>query len=344
MTEPLEALDAKFQFDEERRSCITSTDVAGILGLSRWATPLSIYQSKIDPQEERAPSIAMWLGNEMEGIVSRLYTGATNNRVRADNRFYRHPVYNWLGAHLDRRVVGDPKLIVELKTRGSMTGWGDDGSDVVPPDVWCQVQTQIFVTGAREAHVATLFSSRAYRTYSILPDPNFETLIVPDLRRFWQDHVLAGVPPEPTGRDVDTAIIHALGGGSSGNLRSATPEQEEVIERLRLAKVAREAAELAEAEAKNRVEVLIGVDYDGIIGSFGTVYWRRTGEIHKTDWRLVAETYRQAVMHLLEMIDADDVNPADVPSMRAQIDMALSLYTKVEQGIRRLLPRFKEDD
>jgi putative phage-type endonuclease len=333
-------LDLKHQFDEERRSAITSTDVAAILGLSKWATALSVYQDKVGESEERPVTLPMWMGNRMEAIVSELYCEATGNKVRADNRFHRHPQYPWLATHLDRRVVSDPGHIVELKTRDRMRGWGDDGSADIPVDTWAQVQTQMIVTGAREVHVAVLFGSRAFRVYSILPDSLFESTLIPELTQFWFENVLKGIPPPPSGRTTDTRILNGMPGGNTGSMKSATPEMEEVVQRLRLARISAAQADLAETEAANRVKVLIGDDADGLTGSFGTISWKRTAEIHKTAWRDLAGVYRETALKLLEKYLPDD---PDVANARFAVTGALNLFTRTEPGVRRFEPKFREE-
>jgi putative phage-type endonuclease len=344
----MDTLDEKRLFDDERRQAITSTDVPSILGLTKWGSPLSVYLTKVGEVEPKAVTLPMWMGTRLEGLVSELYTASVGLRVRADNRFHLHPKYPWFGCHLDRRVIGDPDLIVELKTRDRLTGWGDDGTDKVPPDVFCQVQAQLMITGAREAHVACLFSNRQFRVYRLLPDPEFAATLIPTLEDFWINHVVAHVAPPPGGNDVDTAIINGTAGGNSGHLRPATPEQETVVEKMRLARLAAAKADLEKAEAENRVKKLIGEDYDGITGSFGAVYWKRTKEIHKTEWELLAGVYGKAATELLAMLDRAELAYGDnyaalehIALIRATLAGARGLYTTVSPGTRRIDVRLK---
>jgi predicted phage-related endonuclease len=225
---------------------------------------------------------------------------------------------------LDRRVVGDPGIIVELKTRDRMRGWGDDGSADIPVDTWTQVQAQMIITAAKEVHVATLFGNRSFRVYRILPDAVFESTLIPELTQFWFENVLKGIPPPPSGRAVDTRIVNGMPGGNTGSMKSATPEMEELVQRLRLARLTTAQAELVEMEAANRVKVLIGDDADGLTGAFGTIAWRRTAEIHKTDWRAIADEL--------------------LPTLPGGMGDALkSQHTVVSPGVRRFEPKFREE-
>jgi putative phage-type endonuclease len=336
-----EILDARRSFLEERHGVIGSTDVAAILGLSRWGTPLSVYRDKVEPVDsDRAMSLSAWLGLRLENLVAELYVGATGKRVRADNRLHRHPNLEWFACHLDRRVIGEPGIIVELKTRGSTRGWGDDGSADIPADVWCQVQAQLIITGAREVHVAVLFSNSSFRVYRILPDAEFEATLLPTLERFWLDHVIARVPPAPSGHDVDTDYINKTAGGDSGQLRAATPEQEEVVARLRLAIVNEAQASLALEELKNAVKVLIGEEHDGLVGSFGTIWWKRTKERRSTKWEQVATVCRAAALDIASRWPGE--KPPEVENDESAADVSVNLYTEYKPGIRVFRPDLRD--
>jgi hypothetical protein len=345
---PDDALDA---FTEEQRSAITSTDVAKILGLSRWGTALTVYASKVSPPPARKMGLPGWLGNRLEGLISELFTSASGLRVRADNGFHRSAAHPCLGTHLDRRVVGRPRSLVELKSRGSRRGWGEDGSAKVPPDVWLQVQHEMYCTGATECFVAVLFSTQDYRTYRLAPDPKYASDIVPVLVRFWDENVERRVPPPPTGAKPDTDYLSAQPGGHKGSgLKSATPGQERLVGDLRLSMVQASIAALTVEEKKNLVKAIIGEEYEGLAGSFGTITWRRSKDRVEVDWEAVASVYRKAIERLGMLIEAQstpsDVRDQVVSELRiveASVATAVSLYTTVKPGSRPFLVSFKED-
>jgi putative phage-type endonuclease len=332
-------------FLAEQQSAITSTDVAKILGLSSYGTPLTVYLAKTGGGQQQPTSLRMWVGLRLEGLVSELYCTATGNRVRSDNGFYRHPLHPWLGTHLDRRVVGSPRLVVELKTRGTTRGWRPDGSAEVPVDVWTQVQIQMAVIGGEAAHVACLFSNSVYRTYTVPFDRDWFEGLVPELERYWYGHVVARVPPAPTGADADSRVVKSMGGGDTGLVKSATPAQEALAERLRLARAEAAAAATREAEAENLIKTAIGADADGLTGAFGTILWKRVRDSAKTDWKAVAAVWRRVIDGLLE--DAapgdDDEAVQRLASAKAAADAAVGQNTKTTPGVRRIDIRFREE-
>ena len=332
-------------FDLERRSAITSTDAAALLGLSCFGSPLTVYRDKRGESEPWDVSLPAWMGTRLEDIVSELYVAATGTPVRRDEGFYRHPTLDWIGTHIDCRAVGDDALVVELKTRNSARGWGADGSADIPVDVWTQVQVQAAVLGAREVHVAALFSNSSFRVYRIEPDPFWFAKFVDLARVFWFEHVLAGVPPMATGTDADTEIVSRVGGGNTGVIKQATPEQEAIVGAYRLARLNAAQANFNFEGVKNRVKQIIGEDADGLRGSFGVIWWRRAKAYDVVEWDRVADVYRRAARRLLEMAAPgdDDALVAELAAIAGQVDVAESLYTRTEPGTRRLAPNLRDD-
>ena len=330
--ETIDPRDAQAAFDSERMSGVTSTDVASILGLSRWGTALSVYKAKRGESPVRTAGLSAWMGTRLEPLVTELYTTANGIRLRADNLYHVHPKYPWFGCHLDRRTVGDPRHLVELKTRFSSRGWGADGSADIPPDVWCQVQAQMAITGATRCDVAALFGNSDYRTYHILPDETFVTELIPTLESFWFNNVLAGVPPEPTGSAVDSDIVKMIPGGDTGVLKPATAEHELAVARLRVARMRFAEAEREKDEAENLIKVIIGEDADGLTGSFGTITWKRAKPWLKTDWKTLAGVYQNAAIRLLELAPPDE----EVGDIQATVDLAPTLYSETQPAVRRI--------
>jgi hypothetical protein len=169
--------------------------------------------------------------------------------------------------------------------------------------------------------------------------------IIPILRTFWFDHVLAGVPPMATGSPADREILQRIGGGETGVMKAATPEQEALVGQYRLARMNAAQANYALEESENRIKQLIGEDADGLRGGFGQITWRRTREVHKTEWELVAKVYYAAVWALFEMAAPgdDDAVVAEYASIKDQVAAAQGLYTTVRPGSRRFQPTFRED-
>ncbi len=342
ITEDLpEVLDERAAFFEEQAHVIGSTDAAAILGLSKRATPLSVWRRLTGATKTDKPSLPGWLGQRIEGVVAELYIAATGNPVRADNLQHLHPIHPFIGCHLDRRVVGDPRTIVELKTRSRMTGWGEDGSSVIPPDIYAQVQQQMLVTAAREVHVAVLFGlGHDFRVYRIPRDDEFLALLLPKLIQFWEMYVETGIAPPATGHEVDTEAVSQGPGGAGGVAKAATPEQEMLVANLRLARLNYAQAKLAKDQWENRIRQVIGTA-DGLRGSFGVIWYKRSKRSKQVEWEYVAKVYRGAFDALYELIAGQPEQ--EVAILRDEVDAAETLYTTWKDGTRRLRVELREE-
>lgn len=193
-----------------RRQGIGGSDAAGIAGASPFASALSVYLAKVEPAGEGETSDAIHWGNVLEDVVAREFSRRTGFKVRRRNATLKHPDYPWMLANVDRLVAdgGDGPAILEVKTRSTHARkqW-DEG---VPQDVMYQVQHYLCVTGYSRAYVAVLIGGSDYRHHLVQRDEAFIQHLITLERDFWQDHVLAGVPPAPDGSQASTVSLNRL--------------------------------------------------------------------------------------------------------------------------------------
>lgn len=333
--------DVLSQFEQERASGIGATDTPKLLGLSARGTPLSVYRDKIGEAEPFAPSLPAWLGLKMEATVAELYTARTGHKVRGAKQHYRHKEFDWLVCHLDYKVQGRPKLLVEVKTRAYMTGWGAEGTEQIPPDVWAQCQHEMLVTGAEQCDVAVLFGHHSFRVYEIMRNEPFVTALVPKLQSFWYGNVIARVPPDPIGSDIDEAIIRKRYPEATGPVKSITPDQLPLVQQFLLARHNQRQVKAAEQEAKIRIIDLIG-EAEGITGAFGTITYRKAKDSVKIAWDLVAKAYRNALDDLRAELTPEEQLEKNLED--ADLNAIESLYTDTEPGSRRIDVRENKEE
>lgn len=338
--------DDRRRFLEARQRVIGATDAAAILGISPWSTPLKVFHDKTDPLPDvpEPPSLPMWLGLRLEDVVAELFRARTGLQTRADNRQHIHPEDPWLGCHLDYRVLGKPDEIVECKTQSYRAGWGDDGSADVPVYYWTQAQHELLVTGARVVHFAVLFNFQDFRTYDVERDEEFLTTWRAAAKDFWNDHVLAKVPPPLEGDDFSKRVVRARWPGYDDVLKVVPPERELVILQLRDEMAKLKTQEKHVEALKHRVEDLIG-DAAGVEGSFGKITWKSIRDRTVIEWERVADTWRATLQNVL-----DHVNPGDddeavqaLALAQASLEAAVPMFTRVEPGYRRIDIRFKKE-
>lgn len=335
--------DERQEFLERRLTGIGATDSPKILGLSRWGTPLSVYHDKVDPQPDSS-SLPAWLGLKLQGVVAELYTAATGRQVRADNKHHRSKEHDFIVCHLDFRVWGNAKRLVECKTKAHMTGFGPDGSQEIPADIFVQVQHEMYVTGADWCDVAVLFGHHTFNVYPIPRSQHFIDAMVPRLVAFWLENVIAQVPPLPIGSPIDDRRLRDEHPHNDGTLKAATPEQAQIAQQLRGVRLNAAQIKVVQEELENRLKLIIG-DSDGLTGPFGSITWKRSRDGVVVDWEQVAVTFGNVVDELLLLANPGDDPKAVQRLARAQAvyNSAIGLASMKVPGTRRFIAKFKEE-
>ena len=235
---------------ERRRSGIGGSDVAPILGLSRWKTPRDIWLSKIDTAVdiEDRPTLQQLIGTALESHVLRLYSEQTGRHVRRSHQLHVDPDYPMLIANLDARTAG---RLVEIKTARNDDDWGDPGSDDVPQDYWLQVQHYLQVTRVPVCDVAVLFLNQSQPDVAVYEIPRSEQYaeVVAELVDWWDRHVEGKSEPAPT----TSADCSRRWPRSNKAEAIATHEALIAIEELRGLKAAMKAME----DRKDQLETVI---------------------------------------------------------------------------------------
>ena len=235
---------------ERRRSGIGGSDVAPILGLSRWRTPRDIWLSKIDTTVdiEDQPTVQQLIGTALEEHVLRLYSEQTGRTVRRSHQLLRDPDHPCLVANLDARAAG---RIIEIKTARNSDDWGDPGSDDIPQEYWLQVQHYLQVTRTPVADVAVMFLNETTPAVSVYEVPRSDDYreVVAELVDWWGRHVEGKSEPAPTtSADCGRRWPRSIGRGAI-----ATHECLIAIEELRKLKTELKALE----ERKDDLETVI---------------------------------------------------------------------------------------
>ena len=280
---------------EERRKGIGSSDAAAILGLSKFATPLDIYLEKIGEAEERPDTAFTEWGRRLEPVIAQAAEDAVNAGRSAEERVR---FVSWTPAihcrawwpaftHLDRRGRVDGAMVgLECKSGMGTRGWGDpatvsivDAHEVIPPDYAIQVGHHLLCSGYAAIYVAALIGYREFRLYRVERDEAWLDDLLADEREWWEQHVVARVPPDPDG-----SRALRLRASAATEVPSATPEQQLIASRALAAKRDREAADARYREECDHLARSMG-DQRGITAAtwrFGLRPGRRT-----TAWQKV---------------------------------------------------------
>lgn len=179
---------------EERRKSVGASEVAAVMGLSQWATPLDVYKSKLGVDRAFDPLLS-FVGHESEPIIHKWVEIYSGTNTDLEHGFMaRSTIVPTLHASFDR-VSHDPFLTWQFKTAHQYAGhhW-DEG---IPTEYRVQVQAEMLVAGTDRAAVVVWIGGREFRLFWEPRDNRFiDEQMVPALAEFWA-HVDAGEPPAP---------------------------------------------------------------------------------------------------------------------------------------------------
>jgi len=191
---------------------IGGTDIAAIVGLSAYKTPLEIWSRLMGiSAPETKDMLHLRFGQHAESFIASEYERVTNRKTHVYPETVFHPQHSLMFGHIDRFVgnCGDsPRVIdgqvvaerlLECKTASAFNrnDWGDSGTDQIPASYLMQCAWYQAITQCEYADVAVLLGNNEFRIYHLKRDKELEELLIGHALRFWQDHVLTKIPPKP---------------------------------------------------------------------------------------------------------------------------------------------------
>lgn len=193
----------------DRKSFIGGSDAPGVLGCSRWETPISVWARKTgEVVTEREETLPMRVGKIMEDGVAELFAQETGLKVRRVNESRVHPKYPFLAAQIDRLVVGE-ESVLECKTASGWKAKEWDGEEI-PQEYIIQALHQLAVTGRKRAYVAVLIGgNQDFKIKKVERDDGLIAQMVTKEVAFWNDYVIPKVMPKVVTKD-DGDILYQL--------------------------------------------------------------------------------------------------------------------------------------
>jgi len=258
---------------KERKKGIGGSDIGGIVGMSRWKSPLSVYMDKVTPlsMDDSDISEAAYWGMALEDKVAERFELITTKKVHRKKDMIFHKDHDILFANIDRRVVGE-KALLEIKTCNAYKA--SEWDDKVPYEYLLQCQHYLSVTGYETAYIAVLIGGQNFRWAKINRDDELinETLI-PACLSFWNNYVLPEKPPAPSDLDVDRQIINDMYQNPNDDELELDKEGRRIVEHYQHLKYQEKLMKESLSRNYNEICVLMGNHTTANSGAF-TLSWK----------------------------------------------------------------------
>tara|TARA_R100001443_G_scaffold74300_1_gene82076 strand:- start:517 stop:1467 length:951 start_codon:yes stop_codon:yes gene_type:complete len=260
---------------EARMKGLGGSDIAAVLGLSKWSSPMDVWAAKRGLSEEIPETNAMRRGRLLESAIATWYQEETGYEVVDGEEMPIVGPKPFMLASPDRYVsAGKSRFGLEIKTARSVDGWGEDLGSGVPVYYATQAAWYMACTNIDRWDFAVLFLvNDEFRRYTLVRNKKTEKKLVNKCGDWWQKHVVGGEPPPIDGSPAADKFLQDKFGDPGQEYRTADPVEEELIFDLHDLQTEIKSMKEREALLKNQIKERIA-DNAGLNGVFGTVSWK----------------------------------------------------------------------
>lgn len=222
----IEQRSANSEQQNERRTGLGGHDIGAICGVHPFLTAFDVYNEKVNGVSHFDPQYIQKRGLYLERFLLEEYLKEREDFAKKNGEillqegdFFRHKEYPYFYAHPDH-VLRKPKppgtasgqslssmttiaRILECKCPAVIgREWGEEGTFEVPDYIKCQAAWYCMVIDCDLLDII-VDSPFKLKVYTYNRDKELEEQLISAGVDFWNNHVLAKVPPEPkTANDV----------------------------------------------------------------------------------------------------------------------------------------------
>ncbi len=195
---------------KERRKAIGGSDVAAILGISKWKSPMDVYLEKISTAEpDETENEACHWGTLLEDVIRNEYSRRHGVGVEKPKAIFYDRERPYMAANLDGIVQCDKPYIWEGKTANHFMAkeWEDDN---VPIEYVVQEQHYLSILEEmKKSEISCLLGGQNYIERVLPRDSELIRTIRDKEEKFWQ-MVIDRTPPEWDGSESAGKILKTL--------------------------------------------------------------------------------------------------------------------------------------
>lgn len=258
---------------------IGGSDAGAIVGLNKWKSPLNVYLDKVEEPVEQEENERMYWGNVLEDIVAREFQKRTGYKVQKSNFMWQHPEHEFMLANVDRfvHIPGEGWGVLECKTASEYRKSDFEG-ETIPDEYLIQINHYLATTGLTVGFMAVLIGGNQFRYWKIERDEELVQLVINEEKKFWFDHVQAGIPPELDGSDASTALLNILyppvNVKEEEEILHLDEKAAELLAQYDTAKDLEAQYKEQKEEAANKLKNLIG-DYQKAVWDERKITWKK---------------------------------------------------------------------
>lgn len=254
---------------EVRRRTIGGSEASAIVGLSKWASPLSVWAEKLGKLEDKLETEAMRMGRDLEKYVAERWCEATGKKVERVNAILYNEQYPFAHANIDRWVIGE-NAGLECKTTSTLDVRQFQGTEF-PEQYYAQCVHYMAVTGADRWYLCVLVYGKGVFPFVLERDQAEINALMDAEREFWA-YVVNGTMPPVDGAEVTGETLQTIYRETTNNEVDLFGREGLLMERQEL-KDQQKALEKRIGEIENIIKLDLGEAERGACPGF-RVIWR----------------------------------------------------------------------
>ena len=258
------------QWKELRRASIGGSDAGAIVGMNKWASPLTVYLDKKGKTAFEG-NVATRRGSWLEAPIRQRCKEELGMIVEEVSFMFYSNDYSFMSANIDGLVYTDKKKEIAgvevvglggLEIKTSERGEGFDDNEL-PDSYYAQVQHYMAVLQLPYFILsAYIISKDELKHYVIKRDDVFIEKLVEAEKVFWQEYIEKDVMPAPTGCSAENDVIEMMFEGSQNTIELSEEYESLCAEYLLLNEQIKEK-ENRKAELANKIKLKIVEEQTG---------------------------------------------------------------------------------
>ena len=256
-----------------RQKGIGGSDVAPILGISKWSSAIDIWLSKTNQKrDEVVENEAMTWGKILEPVIRDRFREVTGRKVIEVHAILQNEEHPFMIADIDGLTTDDSgePAILECKcvSEFKRSEWETD----IPVYYRTQVEHYLAVTGLSTAFVAALIGGNTFVIREVHADKEMQEMLVAIEADFWRK-VVNMERPEPDASDACKNLLDSIYRGGISEQVVLPDEALEYLDMYIEACAMEDSAKEKKQLASNNLKEIMG-DYNTAKCQGYTVSWK----------------------------------------------------------------------
>lgn len=187
------------EIKKKRLTGIGGSEVPAILGMNKYSSPYRVWAIKTGREDSFVGNKYTTAGTILESAVVEFFSRETEYRIikaSAKQKVFVHPKVSFAIGMPDRFYFSNRvgRGILECKTT-------QQSLDEVPDSWFAQLQWYLGIVGLYYGGIAWLEHGLEFKYKEYEYDADFFDFMLAEVTKFWENHIVKDVPPDPINID-----------------------------------------------------------------------------------------------------------------------------------------------